>query len=91
MSNDDELLSLARMGVDAESFMGTTLGKFLTMKAAAEIDAATAELIAADPDDVKANTDLRNQINVAGMFLTWMRESISIGRAAHEQLKMLEE
>ena len=91
MSTDDELLSLARLGVDAESFMGTKLGKFLAMKAASEIEAATAELIAADPDDLKANTVLRNQINVAGMFLTWMNESISIGRAAHEQLKMLED
>ena len=91
MHEDEELLSLARMGVDAESFMGTKLGKFLTMKAMAEIEAATAELIAADPYDGKANTDLRNQINVAGMFLTWLRESINIGHVAHDQLKALEE
>ena len=91
MHEDEELLSIALMGVDAESFMGTKLGKFLTAKATAEIDAATAELIAADPYNGKANTDLRNKINVAGMFLMWLRESINIGRVARDQLRALEE
>ena len=91
MTEEDELLSLARMGVDAESFMGTKLGKFLAMKATREIESATADLISADPADLKSNTDLRNQINVAGMFLTWLHESINIGLSAHEQLKALEE
>jgi len=91
MNEDDELLSLARMGIDAESFMNTKLGKFLQQKATSEIDAATAELIAADPTDVKANTELRNQINVAGMFLLWLTESINIGHSALEQLKALDD
>ena len=91
MSTDEDLLSEARMGIDAESFLRSSLGQFLTKKAEAEIEAATAELIAADPDDLNANTVLRNQINVARMFLTWLLEGINIGRAAHEKLRMLEE
>lgn len=87
----DELLSAARIGIDAESFMRTPLGKFLEGKANKERAAAIEELIDADPDDVKANTALRNQIHVANIFLVWMNDSIRAGRAAHEQLRELED
>jgi len=88
---DDELMSLARLGIDAEAFMGTKLGRFLHQKATDEILEATSELIAADPADAKANTDIRNKIHVANMFLVWMRESINVGHAAHDQLRALDE
>jgi len=87
----DELIDLAKMGIDAESFMGTPLGKFLESKACNEEAAALEELVNADPDDVKSNTQLRNQIHVARMFLVWMSDSIRAGRAAHEQLRELED
>jgi hypothetical protein len=90
MEEADELLSIARMGVDAEAFVRTPLGKFLMDKADSEIMDATSELIGADPEDVKANRDIRNRIHVANMFRTWMRDAIEIGRAAHEQLSDLD-
>jgi len=91
MEEADELLSIARMGVDAEAFVRTPLGKFLVSKADREIAAATDELVAADPEDVKKNRDLRNRIHVANMFVTWLRDAIEIGRAAHDQLSELDD
>ena len=91
MIEDDELLSLAKMGVDAETFIRTPLGKFLVKKAEDEIEAATQDLISADPDDVKSNTELRNRIHVARMFVVWLTDSINMGRSAHERLKEMEE
>lgn len=93
MSNyeEDELLSIAKMGVDAEAFMRTPLGRFLQKKAQDEIDAATNELIDAKPEDVELGREIRNRIHIAAMFLTWMRESINGGRAAYDQLKETED
>ena len=90
MMQDDELLSMARMGIDAESFMRTPLGKFLLKKADDEIAAATEELIDAAPDDVKVATEIRNRIHVARMFKVWMSDAITIGHSAHDQLRELE-
>ena len=91
MNSDDELLNLARMGIEAEAFANSVLGKHLLQKAASEIEAATQELIAADADDIKANTDLRNHIHVANMFIVWIKESVNTGLQAHDQLKVMDE
>lgn len=88
---DDELMSLAKMGIDAEDFIRSPLGKFLIKKAEAEINDATEDLIMADPDDVKANTEIRNRIHVARMFVVWLSESVNIGRVAHDQMREMEE
>ena len=91
MTQDDELVALARLGIEAEAFALSPLGKHLARKAASEIEAATQELIAADPDDIKANTTIRNQIHVANMFIVWVREAVNTGLQAHDQLKALDE
>jgi hypothetical protein len=87
---NEEMLELAKLGIEAEAFMRSPLGKYLEGKALKEEKYAFAELVNAAPDDVKANTDLRNQIHVARMFLVWMDDAIQSGRAAHEQMRELE-
>lgn len=78
------------MGIDAESFIRTPLGKFLIRKADNEIAAATEELIETEPIDIKAATEIRNRIHVARMFKVWLGDAIAIGHSAHDQLKELE-
>ena len=87
---DNDLINIARIGIDAEAFAKSDIGKFLIGKAKAEVEAATAELIDAEPGDWKANNDIRNKIHVARMFLVWLDEAIQIGRHAHEQLQALD-
>lgn len=88
---DDELLSLAKMGIDAEAFLRTKLGQFILDKASREITETTQELIAADPDDIKLNRDLRNRIHVANMVRSWLSDAVALGRAAHDQLIEIED
>lgn len=88
--NEDEMLSLARMGIDAEVFMTTPLGRFLTEKASMERDAAIALLVAADPEDAKANREYRNRIHVSNMFLEWIGDAVNIGKSATEMLRQQE-
>jgi len=87
---DNDLLGVARTGIDAEAFSRSDIGRFLIQKAQSEIDAETAALIDADPSDVKLNTDIRNRIHVAKMFLVWLDEAILVGRHAHDELRELE-
>lgn len=87
---NDELIELARLGIDAETFMRSDLGKFISKKAEDERLSLIGELVLADPDDIKLNRDLRNKLHVVGMFLTWMGDAVNIGRAAHDQLEELD-
>lgn len=92
MSNDvDHFLNIARLGIDAEAFLQTPIGKHLKEKAQTELDVAINELVDADPDDVKANREIRNRIHVVGMFLKWMDEAITAGNEAHRQLRDIED
>lgn len=92
MSEDaDHFVQIARMGIDAETFMRSPIGRFVEGKARAEEAAAMDALVEADPDDAKANRELRNQIHVARMFLVWMTDAINAGRAAHAQLQEMDE
>lgn len=89
--SDIDLLGVARTGIDAEAFSKSDIGKFLIAKAQAEIEAATEDLIDADPSDWKANQDIRNKIHVARMFLVWLDEAIQVGRHAHDQLREMDD
>lgn len=87
----EELVELARLGMDAEVFMQTPLGKFLYDKANGEIAAATEKLIDSPPYDTQAGIEIRNHIHIARMFLVWIVEAMTIGRAAHNQLQEIDD
>jgi len=86
----DQFVTIARLGIDAETFIRTPLGRFLEGKARAEEADALIALVDADPEDVKANRELRNQIHVARMFLSWINDAIEAGQQAHRQLQEME-
>lgn len=87
IDDDNEDLRLARLGIDAEAFLGSALGKHIATQAQSEIDEATAELIKANPSDVEANTKLRNRIYVAGQALKWIFQAAQEGRAATDRIR----
>jgi len=86
----DQFVTIARLGIDAETFIRTPLGRFLEGKARAEEADALIALVDADPEDAKANRELRNQIHVARMFLSWINDAIEAGQQAHRQLQEME-
>jgi len=91
IDEEDELLQIAKLGIEAEAFVRSPLGKYLMLKANAEISAAMDDLVSADPADVKLNTEIRVHIHTAKMFIIWVNEAANIGRQAHNQLRSLEE
>lgn len=88
---ETELIELAKLGIEAEAFLSSPLGRFLMKKADDEEAAATVELIETPPTDIEKNREIRNQIHVARMFKVWINESVQCGRAAHAQLQQLED
>ena len=90
MNKDNQLLDIAKLGVEAEAFMRSPLGKEMLKQADMEIAEATAKLVDADPEDVKSNRDLRNTITMAKMFGQWLRDTAAIGQHAADQLRDIE-
>lgn len=88
--DNDRNVRIARLGIEAEAFMSSPLGLFLQGKAASEVEALTAELIDADPEDAKVNRDIRNKIHVCRMFSEWLGDGINAGLAALHQLREAE-
>ena len=86
MSEDDFLLESAKLGIEAEAFVRSSLGQYMLERADMEIEYATVELIAADPEDGKVNRDIRSKIAVASSIKEWIVEAIESGQVAIIQI-----
>jgi hypothetical protein len=91
ITEENRLLGEAQLGIEAEAFMRSQIGRYLVQRAQNEIEEETALLIDADPDDIKTGRDIRNRIERCRMFLTWMTEAVNVGRKAHEELRELDD
>lgn len=84
--SDDMDVQKAQLGIEADAFKRTNLGRFLIDRAGVEIDQQIQLLKEADPDDVKLNRDIRMRIKVAEQFQTWMDEAIRAGLEAERRI-----
>lgn len=82
-----DLLQIAQLGVEAEAFKSTNLGRYLFQKADDEIIEALHELARVDPTNVKRITELQNQSYRANSFMTWIDEAIESGNFAIDELQ----
>lgn len=85
------LYAEAIMGKDAEAFLKSELGQYITGCAQQEIDEALEELKSVDPGDSKAIRTLQNKIKVAERVPKWLTEVINTGKNAIELLDESEE
>lgn len=86
-----DLVTLARIGTDAEDFLHSPLGRYIQSRAKDEIDEALDELIEAAPDDLTTNTQARRRIHRAQDAITWLLEAVSDGKRARIELERPEE
>jgi len=75
-----------QLGLSAESFLGSPLGKFLVGRAEGEIEEAVEKLKTTDPEDAKAIRDLQNRIYRAESVQYWLAEAIMTGENAQQEL-----
>ena len=90
MSEDRELLQRVGLGVEAESFLGSNLGRYLIERAEGERDDAVEDLKEANPDDPKGIRDLQNRIWRAESVQFWLADLINDGRNAMHELQARE-
>ncbi len=69
-------------GLDAQAFMNSTLGRYLTGRANDEREQALEALKDADADNPKEIRKLQNDARCAENFLIWMAQAVAEGENA---------
>lgn len=88
---EDTVLNTARLGIEAESFLASSLGKYLKGKADELIADQTAKLIQCSPSDIEQNTEYRNGIQIGALFITWLEDAIADGKNAQVYIQQIED
>ena len=83
-------LDIARLGIEAEAFLASNLGRYLMERAELERELATAELIAAEPSELALCVRIRNRILVIELFKNWLVEAVQEGKVASQELERLD-
>ena len=81
-----DTLDYAKLGIEAESFLRSSLGKYMMSRADEIIKRETQNLVNCDAYDTDANRDIRNEIRLATMFKYFIDAVIEDGKTASEQL-----
>ncbi len=90
MNDDLPLIVDLNLGLDAEQFLNTPLGRYLLDRADEEKEEALADFRKADPGNYAVISDIQNRIWRSEAFSRWLAEAIHIGRHAENELKNLE-
>lgn len=72
-------MRLATIGIEAESFVRSPLGKHIFDRIDSEVDAITLDLINCDPEDGKENRRLRLEIHKREMCKDYIIEAANTG------------
>jgi hypothetical protein len=85
MSNDPEMQQIRNQitfGLDAEAFMQSTIGRYLTGRAHADIEDALERMKTVNPFDGAEVRTIQNEIHRAESFLLWMGQAVTEGENA---------
>lgn len=87
MSNETDLVKDLELGIEAEAFLNSPIGKYLAERSEAERDEAIEEFRQVDPTDAVKVRNIQNRIWRAESFATWLAQAIQNGRFAEFELK----
>ena len=83
----DPLFEKARLGVEAETFLGSNVGQYLIKRAEEEIEAAYKRLAECDPFDQALVAHLQNKVRVARAVPQWLAECINEGNLSEDMMR----
>ena len=86
-SEEDQLLTTAVIGVEAERFRSTRVGRKMEDRARAKIANAQNALVTVEPTDTEKIRALQNEAKLGAMFLTWLDDLIHDGQQAEEDIQ----
>ena len=79
-------IDYAKLGIEAEAFLRSSLGKYMMSRIDEIIEQGKTDLVLCDPHNVQMNIDIRNDIKVCQMFKEFIDATIADGLNAAEQL-----
>ena len=86
MTTEPELIKQVALGLDAEAFLNTSLGKYLVTRAEEMIAGARDALETVAPEDTEKIRALQNQCTVGREVQYWLAEVITAGQAAEREI-----
>lgn len=85
-----ERLRVVGLGIEAEEFIRSPLGRYMTARAEREREEALQQLVEANPHEPTAVQILQNRVRVVDMTQQWIADVILEGQAT-EQALLIEE
>jgi hypothetical protein len=79
-------LAVVDLGLAAQQFLSTPLGKYVHDRAIAEVETGVEDLKRVDPTDARAVMKLQGEIWRAESFMYWMADAIREGAELATQL-----
>jgi hypothetical protein len=86
----DPLIKKAQLGIEAQTFIESNLGRYVVERAERQIDEANMSLSQADPFDPAQIAHLQNKIAVARAAVQWIAEAVNEGYAAERTIEAQE-
>lgn len=86
-----EIKEAVALGVEAENFLNSSLGRTMIARANIEVEAAKNALVDVDPGDVSRIIELQNIVVRFRCFESWINEVIVAGEVAYDEYKQGEE
>ena len=82
-----DTIDVAKLGIEAEAFLRSSLGRHMMQRVELLIQQSTEELIACDSFDGHSNQEIRNTIKVCQLFKAFIQDAIEEGRIAVDELE----
>ena len=91
MSEIDSVFEVAKLGIEADSFVSSSVGQYLVGRAEQEANLALEKMKTADPTDAKVIREIQNELNLPDRVVKWLTDVIAEGHACEFQLRAMEE
>ena len=86
----NELVNIVNLGIEAERFLNSDLGKYLVERAENERESAVKEFKHCDVTDLNTVRRIQGSILIPDKFIAWLTEAIQVGYVKHEELRRAE-
>lgn len=83
----NETLEKARLGIEAQSFLRSSLGQYLLERAKVDDERLMAELRTVKPSEFERIRDIQNELKVIDMFNDYLEEIINSGHLAEQNIR----
>jgi len=85
--NVDEVYEMAKLGVETEKFLMTSVGKYLLERAEIAREKAINEFKTVDPMNTNEVRRIQTDLDTPDRIVKWLSDAIDSGRAAYDALR----